>query len=88
MSVGESAVALCGRKTIQISPWREADVDLQAVAQRWTSRGSVVQTPHMVRMKINDGTTVLTLFRSGRALIQGTDDPMVARTIYAQYVGA
>jgi len=30
----------------------------------------------------------LTIFRDGRAIIKGTEDPAVARSLYARYVGS
>jgi adenylyltransferase/sulfurtransferase len=30
----------------------------------------------------------LTVFADGRAIVKGTDDPAMARKIYAQYVGS
>jgi adenylyltransferase/sulfurtransferase len=29
----------------------------------------------------------LTIFPDGRAIISGTDDPAVARSVYARYIG-
>ena len=31
---------------------------------------------------------VLTVFADGRAIVKGTQDPAVARSLYARYVGA
>jgi len=30
----------------------------------------------------------LTVFPDGRAIVKGTDDPAVARALYAKYIGA
>jgi adenylyltransferase/sulfurtransferase len=38
-----------------------------------------------LRLKVDDYE--ITLFPDGRAIVQGTDDTAVARTIYAKYVG-
>ena len=45
----------------------------------------VKHNEYLVRFEI-DGQEV-TVFRDGRAIIKGTDDPAVARSIYARYVG-
>jgi adenylyltransferase/sulfurtransferase len=39
-----------------------------------------------LRLKVDDFE--LTLFPDGRVIVQGTDDPAVARTLYAKYVGS
>jgi adenylyltransferase/sulfurtransferase len=39
----------------------------------------------LLRLKV-DGYEV-TVFPDARAIIKGTDDPAVARTVYARYVG-
>ena len=38
-------------------------------------------------MLFKNDETEISLFRDGRAIIKGTSDEMVARTIYARYIG-
>jgi adenylyltransferase/sulfurtransferase len=38
-------------------------------------------------MLFKNDETEISLFRDGRAIIKGTDDETVARTIYARYIG-
>jgi adenylyltransferase/sulfurtransferase len=38
-------------------------------------------------MLFKNDETEISLFRDGRAIIKGTDDEIMARTIYARYIG-
>jgi adenylyltransferase/sulfurtransferase len=38
-------------------------------------------------LRFQRGEHTLTLFTDGRAIIQGTTDVAVARTLYARYIG-
>jgi adenylyltransferase/sulfurtransferase len=47
--------------------------------------GTVTQNKFLLRAAIDP--YVLTIFPDGRAIIGGTDDITLAKTIYAKYVG-
>ncbi len=79
------ASVVCGRQAVQISA-SPAAVDLAAIAVRWRGMGEVVANRFFVRLVLSDQTS-LTLFRDGRAIIDGTDDLGRARSLYAQLVG-
>jgi adenylyltransferase/sulfurtransferase len=61
-------------------------LDLPALAERLRPAGEVASNDFLLRLRV-DGFEV-TVFPDARAIIKGTDDPAVARTIYARYVGA
>ena len=84
----ESGVSLCGRNAVQVRPPRgtEAALDLGALAERLRPAGEVASNEFLLRLRV-DGYEV-TVFPDARAIIKGTDDPTVARTVYARYVGA
>jgi adenylyltransferase/sulfurtransferase len=44
----------------------------------------------MLRAAVQDQGTpyTITLFPDGRAIVKGTDEPAVARSIYAKFIGA
>jgi adenylyltransferase/sulfurtransferase len=44
----------------------------------------------MLRVTIRDSDKdyEVTLFPDGRAIVKGTDEPTVARSVFAKYVGA
>jgi adenylyltransferase/sulfurtransferase len=47
----------------------------------------VTTNPFLARLQVSGADLELTVFRDGRAIIKGTDDPAAARTAYARYVG-
>jgi adenylyltransferase/sulfurtransferase len=49
--------------------------------------GTVESTPHLVRCTLAESGLGLTVFPDGRAIVKGTSDPAVARSVYARYVG-
>jgi molybdopterin-synthase adenylyltransferase len=78
---------LCGRNAVQVTPATPATQDLAALADRWQSLGTVTANPFLARLQVAGTDLELTLFRDGRAIVKGTDDPVAARTAYARYVG-
>ncbi len=82
--VGERASALCGRDAVQVRG--RGALDLVALRERLSGLdpGARLSGP-MLRVAL-DGLR-LTLFRDGRALVEGTDDPDRALALYDRYVG-
>ncbi len=88
---GSSAASLCGRNAVQLRHRQQADsVQLEAIASRLQSHGTVSVNEFMLRAEVNDNSKPfeITLFRDGRAIVKGTDEASVARSIYAKYVGS
>ncbi|HEX8068683.1 MAG TPA: ThiF family adenylyltransferase [Pyrinomonadaceae bacterium] len=81
----EFAAVLCGRNAVQLAPRVAAPVDLVALAARLSAAGEVKANDYLVRL--STGGYELTIFRDARAIIRGTDDVQLARTLYARYVG-
>lgn len=79
------ATTLCGRDAVQVRPTTPGDLELETLAARLETVGSVRHNRHLVRLIVNDHE--LTIFRDGRAIVKGTADPAVARSLYARYVG-
>jgi adenylyltransferase/sulfurtransferase len=83
------AVQLCGRQSVQIrgsSKMQISDGDLAARLDRF---GTVVRSPYFVRCDLRDEKPLsLTVFRDGRTIVHGTNDPARAKAIHAKYVGA
>jgi adenylyltransferase/sulfurtransferase len=78
-------ITLCGRNAVQIHE-RDKDLDMDQLQQRLAPHGEVRHNEFLVRLRVPP--YVLTFFSDGRAIIQGTADPAVARSLYARYVGA
>ena len=81
----EFSAVLCGRNSVQIAPPKAASVDLPALADRLGNISSVKLNQYLVRFDFENHE--ITVFSDGRAIIGGTDDISVARSIYARYIG-
>jgi adenylyltransferase/sulfurtransferase len=81
---GRPHITLCGRNSVQIHE-HHRPVDLAAAADRLRPHGEVRQNGLLLQFR--RGPHTLTLFADGRALIQGTTDIALARTLYARFVG-
>jgi adenylyltransferase/sulfurtransferase len=79
---------LCGRDAVQVLPPSPGLIDFSAIALKLepVAQGSISHNQFMLKAHI-DGYE-LTLFDDGRAIIQGTDAPDKARSLYAKYFGA
>jgi adenylyltransferase/sulfurtransferase len=81
----EFSAVLCGRNAVQISPPNRAQIDLPALADKLQNLGDVKQNEYLVRLIV--GEYELTVFTDARAIVRGTDDVSIARSVYAKYVG-
>ncbi len=82
---GSLATSLCGRNAVQVS-WKEAHkVDLERLADTLRASGTVKVNAYL--LKFSGPEAQFTLFPDGRAIIQGTNDPKIARELYARFVG-
>ena len=82
---GSSTAVLCGRNAVQINFHNEQSVSLDQLADKLKTFGTVTANAYLLRAQINDYQ--LTVFPDGRAIIQGTDDPNTAHSVYAKYIG-
>jgi molybdopterin/thiamine biosynthesis adenylyltransferase len=78
-------IRLCGRNAVQVHErWRP--IDLTALANQLRPVGTVRANEFAVRVLLD--SYEMTVFPDGRAIITGTTDPAIARTLYARYVGS
>ena len=82
---GRPHITLCGRNSVQIHE-RERPIDFDELSRRLTPHGAVRHTEFI--LKFWREPYELTLFPDGRAIIKGTTDTAVARSLYARYVGS
>jgi len=75
---------MCGRDSVQISGGRP--LDLSIWRDRLSSVGEVNANPFLMRVSLPEGER-LTLFPDGRVFVQGTSDPVRAKSLYARYIG-
>jgi molybdopterin/thiamine biosynthesis adenylyltransferase len=80
-------ITMCGRDSVQIHQ-RGRKLDLEALARRLSNRapGAVRNNDFLIRFQI--APYELTVFVDGRAVIKGTKDPAVARSLYSRYIGS
>jgi molybdopterin-synthase adenylyltransferase len=81
----EFAAVLCGRDAIQIAPPNGGSFDLASFSSKVEHLQGVKQNEYLVRFTVDEKE--VTVFRDGRAIVKGTDDLSVARSLYARYVG-
>lgn len=82
---GRPHVTLCGRNSVQIHE-RQRPVDFSEITVRLQPHGIVRHNDFV--LKFSCEPYEITLFPDGRAIIKGTTDTAVARSLYARYVGS
>jgi molybdopterin-synthase adenylyltransferase len=78
-------ISLCGHQAVQIHE-RARPLDLRDLAARLAPLGPVRANEFALRFEVPP--YLLTIFPDGRAIIKGTTDVGVARSLYARYIGA
>ena len=79
-------ITLCGRDSVQIHECSRA-LDLPALASRLEPVvEDIRQNDFLIRFRV--APYEMTVFADGRAILKGTKDPAVARSLYARYLGA
>ena len=81
----EIITSLCGRNAIQITPAKPTDISFISLAERLKRLGEVRFNNFILVFKERDKE--ISLFKDGRAIIKGTDDEKVARSLYARFIG-
>jgi molybdopterin/thiamine biosynthesis adenylyltransferase len=82
---GRPHITLCGRNSVQIHE-RQRPIDFAELSAILKPHGSVRHSDFV--LKFWPGPYEMTLFPDGRAIIKGTTDTAVARSLYARYVGS
>jgi adenylyltransferase/sulfurtransferase len=78
-------ITLCGRNSVQIHE-RNRPLDFIEMSSRLQPHGTVKHNDFV--LKFWRDPYELTLFPDGRAIIKGTNDTAVARSLYARFVGS
>ena len=81
---GRPHITLCGRNSVQIHE-RNRPLDLAEMGELLRPHGAVRHNQFV--LKFWREPYELTLFPDGRAIIKGTTDPAVARSLYARFIG-
>ena len=84
---GQADTQLCGRDAVLLRAAAPI-ADLGALAERLAGAGCVLtQNAYLLRFDPPEPGHSLTVFADGRAIVHGTQEPTVARSLYARYVG-
>jgi molybdopterin-synthase adenylyltransferase len=79
-------ITMCGRDSVQIHEHDRA-LDLSALQQRLSHTVTGIrQNDFLLRFRV--APYEMTVFSDGRAIVKGTTDAAVARSLYARYIGA
>lgn len=81
----EIITSLCGRNAVQITPARPKNLSLLDVASQLEKLGEVKASSFLVLFKTE--SYEISIFRDARAIIKGTNDGNVAKSLYARYIG-
>jgi adenylyltransferase/sulfurtransferase len=79
-------IVLCGRNAIQITPPTLTEIDLESLAKRLEKVSKTKLNEYLLRFSADEFE--ITVFRDARAIVRGTDDFSIARSIYARFVGS
>lgn len=83
-----NSTSLCGRNAVQVrgnTGHVSSKLDFSALAERLQTAGKVQYNEFLLRLLVDNYD--ITVFPDARAIIKGTDDPQVARSVYARYIG-
>ena len=84
-ALGAEASSLCGRNSVQIRRRDGGKIDLDHLSASLSPLATLERNRFLVRATV-DGYQ-LTVFADGRAIVSGTNDLGVAKSLYARYVG-
>jgi adenylyltransferase/sulfurtransferase len=81
-------ITLCGRDSVQIHE-HHRPVDFTALRARLSAHTDIqaLRCNDLI-LRFRRGPLTLTLFADGRAIVQGTTDIALARSLYARFIGA
>jgi len=84
-SATSRTASLCGRNAVQVSPASPLRLDLARLGEKLDGTGTLMRNDYLLRFVV--GAHELTVFADGRAIVKGTGDVAMARSLYARYVG-
>lgn len=82
---GHPHISMCGRNSVQIHE-RQRPIDFEEITRRLAPHGRVKHNEFVLRFWHDPYE--MTLFPDGRAIIKGTTNTAVARSLYARFVGS
>lgn len=82
--IGSKATRLCGRDMVHLSPERETNVDLSALAERLSRSFKVKLSDYLLQLTVPEAE--ISIFPDGRSFVKGVSDPARARAIFNRYI--
>ena len=83
--VGIMTTFLCGKNAVQVMSRNTGKIDLRQLEHRLGSISDVSCNAFMLKFKVKDHS--FTVFADGRAIITGTADSSIAKSLYSKYLG-
>jgi len=80
-------VSMCGRDSVQIHERRRV-LDLAELSRRVTGASASEVRNNQFLLRFRVAPYEMTVFPDGRAIVKGTQDPAIARSLYARYIGS
>ena len=81
-------ITLCGRDSVQIHE-HHRPIDFAALRARLAAHADITGLrSNDLLLRFRRGQLTLTLFADGRAIVQGTTDIALARSLYARFIGS
>jgi len=80
-------VTMCGRDSVQIRQGAR-NLDLGELGRRLTKASAADVRNNSFLLRFRVPPYEMTVFADGRAIVKGTQDPAVARSLYARFIGA
>jgi molybdopterin-synthase adenylyltransferase len=84
----QAHITMCGRDSVQIHE-RRRKLDLVELGRRLATASDhdLRSNEFLLRFRVAPSYE-MTVFADGRAIVKGTQDPAIARSLYARYIGA
>ena len=78
-------ITLCGRNAVQLIPGVKGDLNFDELSKSIAAFGRVQFNDFL--LKCSSPPYEVTLFKDGRAIVKGTEEPGLARSVYSKMVG-
>ena len=78
-------ITLCGRNAVQLIPGVKGEIDFATLSKSIAAFGTVQFNEFLLRCSAPPYE--LTLFKDGRAIVKGTEEAGLARSVYSKMVG-
>jgi len=79
-------ISLCGRNAVQLIPGVKSELDFTELSKSIGAFGTVQFNEFL--LKCSSPPYELTLFKDGRAIVKGTEEAGLARSVYSKMVGS